>query len=221
MASSNRFSRRGPPLALLVLLALAASWLARTEVLAAVHDFLTVVEPLPPLAERELILLRLSTHQVPLLGKEIETLQQVLDAGYRRLLIYYSLPTPAREKFVDCSPLAQGMTPAEFFRRKLEPLGLAANRYHLVLIREPYASEEPFGALSRAVADAGVASITFVTLPLDQRRFALLARRHFGIQAYSFNPTPLKTRGHGWWRSHSGAEAVAGAYLELLWAIWP
>jgi len=206
---------------LLALAALAAGLFFRAGGMAALHDYLTLSDPLPAPAQREWLLLRLSTHQVPLLSAEIEILGRVREAGYRRLMIYYSMPTAEREKFVECSPLSQGMAPAEFFRLKLEPVGIGAERYRLVRIDAPYASDEPFATLARAVAEEGAASITFASLPLEQRGFALMARRYFGIPVFAFDLRPQGSSREGWWRSHSGLESVAAAYLNLLWAAWP
>ncbi|WP_045223298.1 hypothetical protein [Methyloterricola oryzae] len=206
---------------LLALAVLATDLIFRMGGMAALYDYLTISERLPAPAQREWFLLRLSTHQVPLLSDEIDILGRVRDAGYRRLMIYYSMPTAEREKFVECSPLSQGMAPTEFFRLKLEPMGIGAERYRLVRIDAPYASDEPFATLARAVAEERAASITFASLPLEQRGFALMARRYFGIPAYAFDARSHHSSRESWWRSHSGLESVAAAYLNLLGAAWP
>lgn len=188
------------------------------------HDFLVVVEPLPEPAERELFMIRLSTQEVSLTTEEREVLTGALAAGYRRLLIFYSLPTPWREKFVDCSPLANGTTPEDFFRLKLTPLGITADQYGLRIIRVPYGDDEPFRTLAPEIGRLGVKTVTFSARQTEQRWFALLARRHFrGVRAHSFNPMAQRAAGdrHPWWTSHSGMERVASGYLKLVWAFLP
>lgn len=208
-------------LALVLATVLAAGLFFRAGGMGAIYDYLTLADPLPDPAQREWFLLRLSTHQVDLSSAESEILGRVREAGYRRLMIYYSMPTPEREKFVECSPLSQGMAPAEFFRLKLAPLGIGADGYRLVRIDAPYASDEPFATLAKAVAYEGAAAITFASLPLEQRGFALMARRYFGIPVFAFDLRSRPSRRESWWRSHSGLESVAAAYLNLLRATWP
>lgn len=194
-----------------------AAWLVWGGALTSAGDYLAVVEPLPAPDERDLFLVRLSTHQVALNDEERAILAQVLAAGYRHLLVYYSMPDPWREKFVDCSPLTKGMAPADFFRAKLAPLRIGETRYSVLRIDQPYGEGAPFVALAPEIARLGARSVTFAALRWEQRGFALQARRHFGVRVHSFNAGPLP-RSSPWWLSHGGLERVGAAYLTLLWA---